>query len=54
MMNSNFDRLLDWEIGGLCAFEDFVHVSGGAPIEVGSIHSVRHEATGIDVHSTSG
>src|SRR5437763_1986597 len=39
-------RLLDWQICGLRALEDLVHVSGAAPKEVGKIGPVRDEATG--------
>src|SRR5262249_23685736 len=37
-------RLLDWQVRGLCAFQDFVHVSCGAAIQVGIAHAVEHEA----------
>jgi hypothetical protein len=30
MISSNFGRLIDWQIAGLGALEDLVHVDGGA------------------------
>src|SRR5262249_42851284 len=42
-----FRGLLDWEIGWLCTFKNFVHVSGRATIQVENIHPVRHEPTSL-------
>src|SRR5262249_40039600 len=35
--------LLDREIGGLGTFRDFVHISGGAAVQVGHAHAVGHK-----------
>ena len=48
MMNSNFVRLLDRKIGGLGAFQNLVHIGGGAPVQVGKVHAVGHEPAGFD------
>src|SRR5262249_40522349 len=37
-------RLLNGQIGGLGTLEDFVHISGGTPIQVWKMHSVGHES----------
>src|SRR5262245_27721076 len=39
-----FGRLLDWKIGRLCAFEDFVDVAGGAVNQVGCICPIGDES----------
>src|SRR5262245_39751996 len=44
-----FFRLLDREIGGLRAFEDFVHVSRGTAVEIGHIHAVEHETASLHI-----
>ena len=43
MMNSNFVGCSTGKIGGLCAFQDFVHIGGGAPVQVGNAHAVGHK-----------
>src|SRR5215475_12755692 len=35
-------RLLHREIGGLSAFQDFVHISGSTPVQVDIVHAVTH------------
>src|SRR3990167_4905063 len=35
-------RLLHWKVSGLSAFQDLVHIRGGAPVQVGTAHAVRH------------
>src|SRR6185295_15911037 len=40
--------LLHWEIGGLGALQDFVHVGGRAPENIGKAGTVIHESSGID------
>src|SRR5262245_13786234 len=40
--------LLDWQIGGLSAFENFVYVGGRAPEQVRKTHSVKHQTTRVD------
>src|SRR5215831_237071 len=44
-----FRRLFDRQIGGLCSLQDFVHVSGGAAVEIGQIHAVEHETASLHV-----
>src|SRR5713101_6927850 len=41
-------RLLDGQVGGLAAFQNLVHVSGGAPIIISKVRSIGHKAPGID------
>src|SRR3972149_2493341 len=36
-------RLLDWNVCGLGALEDLIHVDGSAPEQLGPIHTVGHE-----------
>ena len=40
-------RLLDGEIGGLAAFQDFVQVCSYAPVAVSEVCAVVHEPAGI-------
>src|SRR4030095_3637905 len=40
--------LLDWQLGGLGAFENFVYVGGRAPEQVRKIHSVKHQTARFD------
>ena len=42
-------RLLHGEIGGLGAFQNLVHISSGAPVQVEEAHAVGHKPTGFDV-----
>src|SRR5439155_574518 len=42
-------RLLDGEVAGLGALEDFVHVGGGAPPHVSEVDAVRYEPALIHV-----
>src|SRR6185295_11499268 len=44
-------RLLDREIRGLCAFENFVYIGGGAAVEFGQVHAVVHETPGFHMFS---
>src|SRR5438309_498569 len=41
-------RLFDGELSRRGAFEDLVHVGGGAPEQIILVRSVRHEATHLD------
>src|SRR5215471_1382461 len=36
-------RLLDRNIAGLGTFQNLVHIHGGAPVQVGNVHSVKHK-----------
>src|SRR5262245_31289894 len=36
-------RLLDRNIARLGTFQNLVHIRGGAPVQVGNVHAVRHE-----------
>jgi len=47
MTSSNFTGPFHRQVGGLCTFEDFVHVDGGAPIAVGHVWPIRHEAANV-------
>src|SRR5262249_7736790 len=38
-----FDRLLHVEICGLGAFQTFIQLRSGAPVQVGHAHAVKHE-----------
>src|SRR4030095_4232259 len=38
-------RLLDWQVGGLGSFQNLVHVSSGAPEQVGLVWSIAHKTT---------
>src|SRR4030095_30247 len=40
-------RLFHGQVGGLGAFQDLVHETGGAPEHVGNVRSVRHETSSI-------
>ena len=40
-------RLLHGEIGGLSAFQNLVHIGGGAPVQVGKAHAVGHKPPGF-------
>src|SRR5215510_438210 len=42
-------RLLDRKITRLRALQDLVNVSGGTPVHVQIVRTVRHEAAGVDV-----
>src|SRR5258708_4825009 len=44
-----FGGLFDGESSGLCTLEDLVHIAGGAPIQVGDVRPVRHQAPAIDI-----
>src|SRR5215831_9066142 len=35
--------LLDWQVGGLSALEDLVHVAGGATEDVSRVHPIGHQ-----------
>src|SRR5262249_58610141 len=35
--------LLDWQVGGLGALEDLVHVAGGATEDVSRVHPLGHQ-----------
>jgi hypothetical protein len=43
-----FRWLFDGQIRRLGAFEDFVHVSGGAAVKVSEMDSVGHKSTVLD------
>jgi hypothetical protein len=43
-----FGRLLNEQIGGLGAFQDLVHVAGGAATQVGKASSIGHQPAAID------
>ena len=43
-----FGRLLDRQIGRLRSLEDLAYVDRGAPIQIGKIRSVGHEAASLD------
>ena len=43
--------LLNWEISGLAAFENLVHIGSGAPVQVGHGHAVGHKPAGFHVFS---
>src|SRR5215471_21097909 len=40
-------RLLDRNIAGLGTFQNLVHIHGGAPVQVGNVHAVRHKNAGF-------
>src|SRR5688572_4361602 len=40
--------LLHRKVSGFDAFKDLVHVCSGAPIQVGEIRPIRHEAATLD------
>src|SRR2546427_12236157 len=40
-------RLLDGQVSGLAALQNLVHVGGGAPVEIGVIRAVAHEAASL-------
>jgi hypothetical protein len=40
-------RLLDGQVGGLCPFEYFIDVNGGAPMIIEIIQSVAHQSTSL-------
>ena len=40
-------RLLDRQVGGLSAFQDFVNVGGGTALAIPGVRTVGHESTGI-------
>jgi hypothetical protein len=42
-----FLRLLHRKLSRLSAFEDLVHISSGAPVEVGEAHAVAHKPPGF-------
>src|SRR4030095_3052736 len=46
-------RLLHGEIGGLGSFQNLVHVGCAAPIEVGEVGSIGHQATADDIGAPS-
>src|SRR6185436_4903579 len=39
--------LLNWQVSGLRAFQDLVHVGGGATVQVAKAHAVGHEPPGF-------
>src|SRR6185295_5631688 len=41
-------RLLDWEVRGLRALEDLVHIGGRSPKRISEARSIGHEAPDID------
>src|SRR5712691_6829012 len=41
--------LLDGQVGGFGAFEDFVHVGGRAPLQVENVRAIDHETAGLRV-----
>src|SRR5687768_9855848 len=43
-----FRRLLDWQISGLCALENFYDIVRGSSVQIFPIDAVRHETTEID------
>ena len=47
-MNSNFFCCSTVRSTGFGAFKDLVYVHGGAPVQVGKVHAVRHEPAGFD------
>ena len=51
MMNSNFFGCSTGRSAGLGAFQYFVHVGGGAPVQVGNAHAVAHKPTGFHIFS---
>src|SRR5262249_16969191 len=42
-------RLLDGEVGGLCAPQNLVHILGGTPKQVGEVRSVGDQTARFDV-----
>src|SRR5438552_5176559 len=40
-------RLLDWNIARLGTFQNLVYVRGGAPVQVGNVHAVKHKPPGF-------
>src|SRR4029453_6954233 len=40
--------LLDRQVGGVCALEDFVHVGRGAAIQVAKARSIRYETPEVN------
>jgi len=43
LINHQFElgRLLDGQLSGFCALEDFIYISGDAPVAVGGVRCVR-------------
>src|SRR5580765_5768049 len=39
--------LLNWQVSGLRALQDLVHVGGGATVQVAKAHGVGHESPGF-------
>jgi len=37
-------RLLHWKVGGFCPFEYLIHISSGAPVQVGNARTIGHKA----------
>jgi len=43
-----FRRLLYWQIAGLSAFEDLVHVCGGTAPQISKVYPVGHQPAGLN------
>src|SRR5262245_17460544 len=39
-----FGRLLDWNVGGLGALQNLVHMGGGAPVQIRTPRTIGHQA----------
>ena len=40
-------RLLHWQVGGLCTFQNLVDVNGGAPVLVSHVSCIGHQAASL-------
>src|SRR5438094_2660707 len=49
MMSSNFVGCSTGNSAGLVPFRIFVHIGGGAPVQVGKVHAVGHESPGFHI-----
>src|SRR5262245_8177159 len=39
--------LLDWQVSRFGTLEDFIHVRGGATVQVENVHAVKHQSPGF-------
>src|SRR5215813_4387192 len=46
-----FFRLLDWEIDGISAFQNLIHINGGRPKGVVPAHAIAHKPAGFHILS---
>src|SRR5262245_27855997 len=46
-----FFWLLDWEIGGISAFQNLIHINGGPPKRVAPARAIAHKPAGFHILS---